>query len=348
MKIGNRNIGPDQPPYVIAEMSGNHNGDIERALRLIEVAAEAGADAVKLQTYTADTITLNSSKPEFTIQGGLWDGYTLYDLYQWAHTPWDWHPQLFAKARELGLEIFSSPFDFTAVDFLESLAVNAYKIASFELVDTPLIRKVAQTGKPMIMSTGMANLQEIRQALEVAQQFGCGQVTLLHCVSGYPTPVEQANLKTIPALATEFNVNVGLSDHTLSNAAAVASVALGATVIEKHFTLSRQEGGPDAEFSLEPSELKQLCLDVRGAWSALGQAGFETKPAEAANLQFRRSLYVCKPVAQGEQFTAENVRSVRPGFGLPPNCYDKVLGGVAAADIEAATPLSWDLIRLAD
>lgn len=345
MKIGNRTINENHPPYIIAEMSGNHNGDINRALKLIEVAAQSGADAVKLQTYTADTITLNSDKPDFKINGGLWDGYTLHELYDWAHTPWEWHPQLFAKAKSLSIDIFSSPFDFTAVDFLQTLNVNAFKIASFELVDLPLIKKVAQTGKPMIMSTGMANLDEIKQALAVALEWGSGDITVLHCVSGYPTPVEQANLATIKLLSDELKVNIGLSDHTLGNAAAITSVALGARVIEKHFTLSRDEGGPDAAFSLEPNELKQLCDDVKDAWHALGTASFNFKPAEEQNVQFRRSLYVSRDIKKGESFSADNIKSIRPGFGLAPKHYEAILGKTATADISAATALSWDLIE---
>ncbi|OUL58580.1 pseudaminic acid synthase [Pseudoalteromonas ulvae] len=345
MKIGHRAIGSNQPPYIIAELSGNHNGDINRAIELINVAAKAGADAVKLQTYTADTITLNSDKSDFKISGGLWDGYTLHELYHWAHTPWEWHPILFKHARDLGIDIFSSPFDFSAVDFLEGLNVNAYKIASFELIDLPLIKKVAQTGKPMIMSTGMANLLEIREAVAAARESGAHDISILHCVSGYPTPPEQANLRTITALAQEFNLNIGLSDHTLGNATAIASVALGATIIEKHFTLDRSEGGPDAAFSLEPEELKQLCTDTKDAWLSLGQAGFEFKEAEQGNVQFRRSLYASKAIKKGELLSADNIRSVRPGFGLAPKHYENILGKKALTDIEFATPMNWDLIE---
>ncbi|MBE0363736.1 N-acetylneuraminate synthase [Pseudoalteromonas ulvae UL12] len=345
MKIGHRAIGSNQPPYIIAELSGNHNGDINRAIELINVAAKAGADAVKLQTYTADTITLNSDKSDFKISGGLWDGYTLHELYHWAHTPWEWHPILFKHARDLGIDIFSSPFDFSAVDFLEGLNVNAYKIASFELIDLPLIKKVAQTGKPMIMSTGMANLLEIREAVAAARESGAHDISILHCVSGYPTPPEQANLRTITALAQEFNLNIGLSDHTLGNATAIASVALGATIIEKHFTLDRSEGGPDAAFSLEPEELKQLCTDTKDAWLSLGQAGFEFKEAEQGNVQFRRSLYASKAIKKGDVLSADNIRSVRPGFGLAPKHYEDILGKKALTDIEFATPMNWDLIE---
>ena len=345
MKIGHRKIGINHPPYIIAELSGNHNGDINRALELINIAADAGADAVKLQTYTADTITLNSDKPDFKINGGLWDGYTLHSLYHWAHTPWEWHPTLFAHARNLGIDIFSSPFDFSAVEFLEGLNVNAYKIASFELIDLPLIKRVAQTKKPLIMSTGMANLDEIREAVATAKEFGAEDICILHCVSGYPTPPEQANLRTISALAQEFELNIGLSDHTLGNATSIASVALGATIIEKHFTINRDEGGPDAAFSLEPDELKQLCKDTKDAWLSLGQAGFEHKDAEKGNVQFRRSLYTSKPIKKGDTFSADNIRSVRPGFGLAPKHYESILGKKALKDIDFATPLNWSFIK---
>jgi len=345
MKIGVREIGRDFPPYVIAEMSGNHNGDLNQALSLVEVAAEAGADAVKLQTYTADTITLQSDKPEFRLTEGPWEGYTLYKLYDWAHTPWDWHPALFERARELNIDIFSSPFDFSAVDFLETLDVDVYKIASFELVDLPLIKKVALTDKPLILSTGMANLDEIKEALDVAGKFGRGGVTLLHCVSGYPTPVEQANLRTMQTMADALKVDVGLSDHTLGSATAVASVALGACIIEKHFTLSRDDGGPDCAFSLEPQELKNLCRDVKDAWASLGKAGFTIKNIEKQHIQLRRSLYVSRNIHKGEAFTVENMRSVRPGLGLAPKYYEEILGKKATQDIEAATPLRWSFIE---
>lgn len=344
MKIANKSIGANTKPYIIAEMSGNHNGDINKAIKLIEAAAKAGADAVKLQTYTADTITLNSDSDDFKVNGGLWDGYTLYNLYNWAHTPWEWHPVLFETAAKLNIDIFSSPFDATAVDFLESLNTPAYKIASFELVDLPLIKKVAMTGKPMIMSTGMANLSEIKDAVAIAQQYGSGEICILHCISGYPTPPEQSNLLTIKKLQRELNLPVGLSDHTLGNPTAIAAIALGACVIEKHFTLCRADGGPDVAFSLEPDELAQLCHDVKVAWQSLGSEGFEHRDAEKENVQFRRSLYTCQPIAKGELITEYNIKSVRPGFGLPPKYYDVVLGKVAKQDIPYATPLSWQIL----
>lgn len=342
IEIDGRRIGADYPPYIIAELSANHNGDINRAIKIIDTAKQAGADAVKLQTYTADTITIEHDSDEFNIHGGLWDGETLYSLYQKAYLPWEWHQPLFEHAKKLGITIFSSPFDFTAVDLLEQLDAPAYKIASFELVDLPLIRRVAQTGKPMIMSTGMANAEEIAEAVNTARSHGCQQLILLHCVSGYPAPAEQYNLRTIPDMAQRFNSVTGLSDHTLDNATAIASVALGACVIEKHVTLDRSAGGPDDSFSLEPKELARLCQDARTAWSALGCATYERTEAEKGNVKFRRSLYVVKDIAVGEQLNADNIRSIRPGFGLSPRYYDAVLGRVAHRPLKIGTALSWD------
>jgi pseudaminic acid synthase len=342
--IAGRPIGPEHPPYVIAEMSGNHNGDIRRAFELLEAAKAAGADAVKLQTYTADTITIDHDSTDFRIDGGLWAGKTLYALYQEAHTPWAWHRELFARAHELDLTIFSSPFDETAVDFLEELKVPAYKIASFEAVDLPLIRRVAATGEPLIISTGMASLEEIHEAVDAARSAGAHDLVLLHCVSGYPTPAGEANLRTLSELATKFDSIVGLSDHTTGTAVSIAAVALGASVIEKHFTLRRADGGPDAAFSLEPEELADLVSGCRTAWQALGKAGFERKPSEEANIQFRRSLYVVEDMVRGEVFTKRNVRSIRPGFGLPPKHLPEVLGRLATMDIHRGTALSHELI----
>lgn len=342
--IAGRPIGPEHPPYVIAEMSGNHNGDIRRAFALLEAAKAAGVDAVKMQTYTADTITIDHDSADFRISDGLWAGKTLYALYQEAHTPWDWHHDLFNKARELGLTIFSSPFDESAVDFLEELNAPAYKIASFEAVDLPLIRRVAATGKPLIISTGMANLDEIGEALEAARSAGANDVVLLHCVSGYPTPACEANLHTLPHLAATFGTPVGLSDHSMGIAVSVAAVALGACVIEKHFTLCRADGGPDAAFSLEPQELAELTSGCRTAWEALGEIGFERKPSEETNVRFRRSLYVVEDIQAGELFTSRNVRSIRPGFGLPPKLLAEVLGKQARVPVLRGTPLSSDLI----
>ena len=342
MKINGRSIGLDQPPYVIAELSANHNGSLERALNIVRAAKEAGADAVKLQTYRPDTITLDSDRPEFMIHGGLWDGKRLYDLYQWAHMPWEWHAPLFALGRQLGITIFSSPFDFSAIDLLAELDAPAYKIASFEAIDLPLIRYAAQTGKPLIISTGMANEHEIGAALETAHKHGCGDVALLHCVSGYPAPAEEYHLATIPDMRQRFGVEVGLSDHTLGSATAVAATALGATLLEKHFTLSRADGGPDSAFSMEPEELAQLAQDTRTAWSAIGAPRYSLSASEQHNIQFRRSLYLVKAVKAGERLTADHVRSVRPGLGLPPADYDRVLQSTAHRDMQANTPLSWD------
>lgn len=341
MVIAGRAIGPDQAPFVIAEISGNHGGDLDRAFAIMEAAKEAGADAVKLQTYTADTITIDHDGPDFKISGGLWDGRTLYDLYQEAHTPWDWHPALFAKARELGLIAFSSPFDHSAVEFLESLDVPAYKIASLEIVDHALIRTIAETGKPIILSTGIAGEDEIAEALEVAHKASAENIALLHCISGYPTPVAESNLRMLPKLADRFGTIVGLSDHTPGTVAAVAAVAMGASIIEKHLTLSRKDGGPDAAFSLEPNEFRVLCSDCRDAWHALGSDSYEIKPSEAASKQFRRSLYVVADIKAGEVLTPENVRSIRPGNGLAPKHLDDILGRRAGDDITRGTALDW-------
>jgi len=344
--IDNRKIGPDYAPYIIAELSANHNGDINRAFQIMEAAKKAGADAIKLQTYTHDTITMDCDSEEFQIHGGLWDGQTLYQLYKGAHMPWEWHKPLFEKAKALGITIFSSPFDFTAVDLLEDLDVPAYKIASFELIDLPLIKRVAETGKPMIMSTGMANQTEIQEAIDCARENGCNELVVLHCVSGYPAPAEQYNLRTIPDMAKRFNVLTGLSDHTIDNATAVTSVALGACLIEKHVTLDRTGGGPDDSFSLEPVELTQLCKDTYTAWQSLGKVNYETTTAEQANIKFRRSLYVVKNIKEGELFTLDNVKSIRPGYGLPPKYYFSVLGKRAKKAITAGTALTSSLFDL--
>ncbi|ENM3847380.1 pseudaminic acid synthase, partial [Vibrio cholerae] len=324
IEIDGRRIGPDYPPYIVAELSANHNGDINRAFQIIEEAKQAGADAIKLQTYTHETITMDCDSEEFQINGGLWNGQTLYELYKSAHLPWDWHKPLFKKAADLGITIFSSPFDFTAVDLLEELEAPAYKIASFELIDLPLIARVAKTGKPMIMSTGMANEDEIQEAINVAQQNGCEQLIVLHCVSGYPAPAEQYNLRTIADISTRFDVLSGLSDHTIDNATAVASVALGACLIEKHVTLDRNGGGADDSFSLEPKELYTLCRDTKIAWQAMGKINYERTDAELGNVKFRRSLYVVKDIQKGEYFNRQNVRSIRPGYGVAPKYYDDV------------------------
>ncbi|MGI1944602.1 pseudaminic acid synthase [Shewanella glacialipiscicola] len=345
ISINGRLIGIDHPPYIIAELSANHNGDITRALRIIEEAKKAGADAVKLQTYTPDTITLDSNADEFQIHGGLWDGRSLYELYREAHMPWEWHKPLFDRAKELGITIFSSPFDFSAVDLLESLDVPAYKIASFELVDLPLIKRVAKTGKPMIMSTGMANEEEIEQAIATARDNGCEALVILHCVSGYPAPAGEYNLRTIADISQRFSVLSGLSDHTIDNATAVASVALGACVIEKHVTLDRRGGGADDSFSIEPAELAQLCKDTKTAWSALGQVNYQRTEAEKDNVKFRRSLYAVKDIAMGESLTPDNVKSIRPGFGLAPKHYEEILGCKAKCAIPSGTALALTLLE---
>ena len=325
-------------------MSANHNGDLMRAFAIMTAAKEAGAHALKIQTYTADGITIDHDGPGFRIEGGLWDGRTLHDLYDQAHTPWDWHPALFDKGRELGLIVFSSPFDFAAVDLLESLDAPAYKIASFELVDLPLIRRCAATGKPLIMSTGMADLAEIGLAIKAARETGAAQIALLHCTSGYPTPPEDADLRTIPHLADAFGLVTGLSDHTPGIGAAVAATALGSALIEKHFTLDRADGGPDAAFSLEPAELAALCADVDIAWRALGHIRYDKSDSEKGNVQFRRSLYVVADLAKGDILTPENLRSIRPGFGLAPRYYDLLLGKHVNRAISRGTPMAWDLI----
>lgn len=326
IKIAKHPIGNDYPPYVIAELSANHNGSMDTALRIIEEAKKAGADAVKLQTYTADTITLNSDAEEFQIKGGLWDGRTLYELYQEAHMPWEWHKPLFEHANKLGITIFSSPFDNTAVDLLESLNAPAYKIASFEAVDLPLIKYVASTGKPMIISTGMADAEEIQEAIDAAHDGGCKELAILHCVSGYPAPAEEYNLRTITDMLTRFGLVTGLSDHTLDNTTAITSVAMGASIIEKHFTLNRSGGGPDDSFSLEPSELAALCRDSKTAWSAMGKIDYGRKSSEQGNAQFRRSLYFVKDMKAGDIITEDSIRSVRPGYGLPPKIQSTIIG----------------------
>jgi pseudaminic acid synthase len=344
-QIAGRAIGAAHPPFVIAEMSANHNGDLQAAFRLIEKARSAGADAVKIQTYTPETITLDCDKSDFQIHEGLWSGRNLFQLYKWAHTPWSWHADLFRHAAKVGITLFSSPFDNTAVDLLEDLGAPAYKIASFEAIDLPLIRYVASTRKPMIISTGMADAQEIIEAVEAAREGGCRELALLHCVSGYPAPPADYNLLTIPDMMDRFGVVTGISDHTLDNATAIAAVALGASIVEKHFTLDRAGGGPDDSFSLEPSDLTNLCTAARTAWEALGCIDYGRKSSEISNLKFRRSLYFVKSLKAGELVTPDAVRSVRPGFGLAPKFMDQVIGSILIRDVEYGLPVSWECLR---
>nr|WP_253858538.1 pseudaminic acid synthase [Moraxella atlantae] len=344
LSIGGRKIGAGEPPYIIAEMSANHNGSLDNAYKIIDMAKACGADAVKMQTYTPDTITLDSNAPEFHINGGLWHGRTLYDLYREAHTPWDWHKPLFEYARQIGITIFSSPFDVTAVDLLEELNAPAYKIASFEAVDLPLIRYAASTGKPLIISTGMADKDEIGEAVAAAYDGGCRQLALLHCVSGYPAPAADYNLRTILDMQAAFGVPIGLSDHTLDNTTAITSIALGACIIEKHVTLDRNGGGADDSFSLQADELAVLCRDSYTAWQALGRVDYGRKSSEQGNVQFRRSLYFVQDMQAGEVVTAQHIRSVRPGFGVPPKFYDAIIGKRVTTDIAANTAVSWDVL----
>lgn len=345
IEIAGRSIGPTHPPYVIAEMSCNHNGSFNRACEIIRAAAEAGVDAVKLQTFTADTITLDHDGPDFRVEDGLWKGRLLHDLYDEAHTPWEWHSDLFQLGRELGISVFSAPFDLTAVDFLEELEAPAYKIASFEAVDLPLIEYTASTGKPLVISTGMATREEIVEAVQAARRGGCEQLAMLHCVSGYPTPPNDSNLRTIPALAELAQTVVGLSDHTTGTAVPVAGVSLGASLVEKHVTVRREEGGLDAAFSLEPQELETLCKDLYTAWEALGDVMFDRPASEEANTVFRRSLYVVRDVPAGQRLGQDDVRSIRPGFGLAPKHIRNVIGRQVARDVPRGTPVSEDLLE---
>ena len=342
--IDGRPIGPTQPPYIVAELSGNHKGNLGRALDLIDAAAATGADAVKLQTYRPETITLNHNGPEFRIEGGLWAGRTLFDLYEEAQTPWEWHKPLFARAKAQGITLFSSPFDFSAIELLEGLHCPAYKIASFEITDIGLIQRAVATGKPIIMSTGLATFDEIVEAVDTVHDAGGTQLALLHCVSGYPTPLEDCNLLTIADLKSRFPFPVGLSDHTIDGIASITAVALGASIIEKHFTLDRTDGSVDSAFSLDPKQFKALVDESKRAWKSLGIAGYEIKQSEAGGREFRRSLYVAKPIKQGGRFTDENIRSVRPGFGLHPRYYSDVLTATATQDLSVGTALSWEHI----
>lgn len=336
-------IGAGYPPYIIAELSANHNGSLERALASIDEAKRRGASAIKLQTYTADTMTIDSGLPDFFIQGGPWSGYKLYDLYKWAETPFQWHKAMFDHARKIGITVFSTPFDETAVDLLEELNTPAYKIASFELTDLPLIEYVAKTGKPLIMSTGMATEEEIEEAVTTARNAGCTELVLLHCISSYPAPIEQANIAQLVELGQRFNAVPGLSDHTLGTAASVAAVALGACLIEKHFILSRQEGGPDSGFSIEPDELERLVNDSRDAWAAVGRAGYARQAAEEGSNVFRRSIFFVRDMSAGEKVTEKDIRRIRPGNGLPPKYFDTLIGKQLKVDVSRGTPAAWEL-----
>jgi pseudaminic acid synthase len=346
MKILDRPIGPDQRPYLIAEMSGNHNQSLERALEIVDAAAAHGADAIKLQTYTADTMTLNVRMPGFVIEDSksLWAGRQLYELYEEAHTPWEWHAPIMERAASHGVHCFSTPFDASSVDFLESLHVPAYKIASFENTDLPLIRRVAATGKPMIMSTGMATAGEIDEAVRAAREAGCRDLVLLKCTSTYPATADNTNIATIPHMRTLFGCEVGLSDHTMGCGVSVAATALGASVIEKHFTLRRADGGVDSSFSMEPTELRQLREETERAWQAVGQVSYGPTAAELKSLAFRRSLYIAQDLQAGDVLTRQNLRSVRPGFGLAPKHLDSLLGQRIGQAAPAGTPMSWALL----
>ena len=335
-------------PYIIAEISANHNGNIEKAFKIIDMAKRCGCDAVKMQTYTPETITLNSLKEDFVIKDGLWKGQTLHQLYEWAHTPWEWHAELFAYAKDVGITLFSTPFDNTAVNFLEELNTPAYKIASFECTDLNLIKKVACTNKPLIISTGMANDAEIGEAVETAMKFGSGELTLLHCVSGYPSPPCEYNLRTITDMQNRFGVNVGISDHTLNNVTAISAIALGAVMVEKHVTLDRNGGGPDDSFSLDEDGLMELCSATYTAWQTLGKVNYGRTEAEKGNVKFRRSLYYVRPLQEGDIITENDIRSVRPGFGLPPKYYDKLIGSKVIKSVEENSPVTFDSVNIAN
>lgn len=345
INIGGVAIGPDAPTFIIAEMSANHLQDYDRAVAIIHAAKEAGADAIKLQTYTPDTITVDAPNDCFSIHGSIWDGMTLYNLYQEAYTPWEWHADLMKEAEKVGLVCFSSPFDFTAVDFMEELKMPAYKVASYEINDIPLIRKIAKLNKPIIFSTGIAELEDLDLALSVCREEGNEDIMLLKCVSSYPTPYELINLNVIPTLAEKYGCTMGLSDHSMGSAVAVASVVLGARIIEKHLTLSRADGGPDGAFSMEPQEFKQMCNDIRIVEKALGSSEYQLTPEQVAEHKESRSLFVVNDMKAGEIFTADNCRSIRPGIGLHTKHYEEILGKVATCDIVKGTPLSWELVK---
>lgn len=343
--IEGRKIGEGFAPYIVAELSANHNGVLQKALDTITEAKKRGADAIKLQTYSADTMTIDCDSDEFMIKGGLWDGYKLYDLYEWAQTPFDWHKVMFNHASKVGITCFSTPFDETAVDLLEDMNAPAYKVASFEVTDLPLIKYIASTKKPMIMSTGMANFEEIEEMVTAAREAGCKELILLHCISSYPSPIEQSNLLTIPDMRKKFGVQIGLSDHTISNTASIVATALGASLIEKHFILDRRDKGPDSAFSIEPQELEALCRETRDAFLSLGSVGYQIKPAEEPSVKFRRSVYFVKDLQAGEQITPEAIRRIRPGLGLAPKYEEQIIGKTVKVDVKRGTATSWDLIN---
>lgn len=343
--INGRKIGINHPPYIIAELSANHNGVLAKALDTISEAKNRGADAIKLQTYSADTMTIDCDKEDFIIKGGLWDGYQLYQLYEEAQTPFDWHKEMFEHAKQVGITCFSTPFDETAVDLLEEMNTPAYKVASFEATDLPLIKYIASTKKPMIVSTGMANLEEIEEMVSVVRDQGCEDLIILHCISSYPAPVEQSNLLTILDLQNRFGNQVGLSDHTTNNTASIVATTMGATVIEKHFILDRKDTGPDSSFSIMPEELENLCKDTNDAWLSLGQAGYERKKAEEDNVKFRRSVYFVKALEEGDVITADSIRRIRPGYGLPPKFEADIIGRKVKKNVTVGTATSWDLIE---
>lgn len=347
IKIGNSIISKDSPTYIVAEMSANHNMDYDRALKIIDAAKDAGANAIKIQTYTADTITIDCDNEYFQInQGTLWDGTTMHKLYDSAHTPWEWQADLKKYTESKGMDFFSSPFDLTAVDFLENIDVPAYKVASFEINDIPFIRKIARTGKPIIISTGIAYMSDIELALKTCREEGNDKVILLKCTSAYPSPYEDMNLKMVPSMAETFDCITGLSDHSMGYAVDVAAVALGAKVIEKHLTLKRSDGGPDSQFSMEASEFKEMCEQIRIVEKALGRVTYDLSDMQVAERDFSRSLFVVKDVKKGEKFTPENVRSIRPGFGLHTKHYEEILGKMATRDIKKGTPMAWNLVEL--
>ncbi len=348
LTINGRKIGTGHPPYIIAEMSANHNGNIDRALQTIQTAKKSGADAVKLQTYSADTMTIDCEKSDFKIQDGLWAGRSLYELYRWAETPFSWMKKLFDHGRQIEITVFSTPFDETAVDLLEDLNAPAYKIASFEAVDLPLIRYVGQTKKPLIISTGLCSKEEVDAAVNTALDAGSNGVAVLHCVSSYPAPIDEANLSQIKTLQNRLGVPIGLSDHTLGNTAAVVATGLGAALIEKHFTLSRDDGGPDSEFSIEPNELETLCHSTKEAWKSIGVADWSRPHAEKGNEQFRRSLYFVKKLKKGAKVSASDIRRIRPGYGLAPKFFDNVVGQRLLKDVEPGERVSWNLITKDD